>query len=65
MSDSLPGRELPRAKPVTLTFYDMLGDVPFTTTFYVRDEEAQARIEALIEAIREVSRCVLAKYKIG
>ena len=62
--DSL-GRELPRGKPVALTFYDHLLDVPFTTTFYVRDEELDTSIEALIEAIRAVTPCVLGKYKIG
>lgn len=63
-NDSL-GRELPRAKPVTLTFYDMLGDIPSTTTFYVREEEADKKIEALIKAICDVSLCVLGQYKIG
>jgi hypothetical protein len=65
MTDEGLGRKLPRAKPVTLTFYDLLKDYPFTTTFYVREEEAQAQIEALIGAIRAVSTCVLGKYKIG
>jgi hypothetical protein len=63
--DTSLGRELPRAKPVTLTFYDMLGDVPFTTTFYVHEEETDERIEALVKAIRDVSLCVLGEYKIG
>lgn len=59
------GRELPRAKPVTLTFYDTLKTVPFTTTFYVREGESRERIEELIDAIRAVTPCVLAEYKIG
>jgi hypothetical protein len=59
------GRKLPRAKPVTLTFYDLLKDYPYITTFYVREEEPRARIEKLIEAIRAVSNCVLGTYKIG
>jgi len=63
-NDSL-GRELPRAKPITLTFYDSLYDVPFTTTFYVREEESDKKIEAMIKAIRDVSLCVLGQYKIG
>lgn len=36
MSDSqgdIPGRQRPRAKPLTLTFYDTLRDYPYTTTF--------------------------------
>lgn len=65
MTDEPLGRELPRAKPVTLTFYDRLWDVPFTTTFYVREDAQNAQIEALIEAIRAVTLCVLGKYKIG
>jgi hypothetical protein len=33
MTDEPLGRQISRAKPVRLAFYDMLGDVPFTRTF--------------------------------
>ena len=59
------GRELPRAKPVVLTFYDMLRDVPSTTTFYVSEDTSQEQIEALIQAVEALSECVLGKYNIG
>ncbi|MBN1122712.1 MAG: hypothetical protein JXJ17_16665 [Anaerolineae bacterium] len=65
MTDNSLGRELPRAIPVQLTFYDRLKDVPFTTTFYVRDDATQEQIEALIKAVDDVSLCVLGEYKIG
>lgn len=65
MLGNLPGRQLPRAKPVMLTFYDRLKDYPFTTTFYVREEEPEGTVNNMIDAVRSVSRCVLGSYKIG
>ncbi len=65
MAEEPLGCELPRAVSVQLTFYDRLKDVPFTTTFYVRDDATQDQIEALIKAIDDVSLCVLGEYKIG
>lgn len=59
------GRKLPRAKPVTLTFYDRLLDYPFRTTVYLRDHESDESIRSLIEIIHAVSLCVLGSYKIG
>jgi len=59
------GHKLPRAKPITLTFYDWLKDYPYTTTFYAREETTLQQSNALIKAITDVSQCVLGKYKIG
>jgi hypothetical protein len=63
--DSSLGHQLPRAKPVTLTFYDWLKDYPYTTTFYVRDEATTEQIQALITSVAELSQCILGKYKVG
>ena len=59
------GKQLPRAKPVTLTFYDTLQTQPYTTTFYVRDETPDEVCHRLIEAVASLSMCVLGKYQIG
>ncbi len=59
------GHKLPRAKPITLTFYDRLQDYPYTTTFYVREETPQEQSEALVRVVSDLSICILGKYKIG
>ncbi|MBN1200527.1 MAG: hypothetical protein JXJ20_01605 [Anaerolineae bacterium] len=64
MSDS-PGKELPRAMPITMTFYDMLKTHPYTCTFYVPDNTTDEECEKLIRAVEALSMCVLGKYKIG
>lgn len=61
MTNESLGHQLPRAKPVTLTFYDTLKDVPFTTTFYVREDESRVNIEELIDALRAVTPCILGR----
>lgn len=63
--DELLGRQLPRAKPVTLTFYDSLLDYPYTTTFYVREDASLEQVQELIRCVDALSSCVLGKYKIG
>lgn len=65
MSNTTLGREISNGKPIVMTFYDTLQDVPFTSTFYVRDDEPDHRSEDLIKAVQEVSLCVLGKYRIG
>lgn len=62
---SNPGVKLPRGKPVVLTFYDRLQDHPYTSTFHVRDEVSLDQINALIKVVRDLSTCVLGRYKIG
>jgi hypothetical protein len=59
------GHELRRAKPVMLTFYDYLKTYPYTVTFYIRDDATDQQCQALIQAICDLSNCILGKYKIG
>jgi hypothetical protein len=64
MSENL-GKPLPRAKPITMTFYDSLQIQPYTSTFYVREDTSEEECQKLIRAVEALSMCVLGKYKIG
>jgi hypothetical protein len=59
------GRRLPRAQPITMTFYDWLLTYPYSTTFYVRADTTDEDCHRLIEAVRALSACTLGQYKIG
>ncbi|MCD4685090.1 MAG: hypothetical protein K8S97_04040 [Anaerolineae bacterium] len=59
------GKQLPRAKPINLTFYDILRTQPYTATFYVREDASTEECHQLINAVKALSLCVLGKYKIG
>ncbi len=59
------GRQIPSAKPVIMTFYDMLKTPAYTATFYVRESATEEECERLIRAVDALSLCLLAKYKIG
>lgn len=59
------GKQLPRAKPITLTFYDTLLDWPYRTIFYVRADASEEDCHRLIDAICAVSDCELGQYSIG
>lgn len=64
MTESV-GREIRRAMPITMTFYDWLGDYPYTSTFYVKHDTPDEDANRLIASIQTMSQCVLGKYKIG
>ncbi len=64
MSDAI-GKQLRRAKPITLTFYDTLRTHPYTATFYVREDTTEEDCHKLIRTVDALSMCVLGKYKIG
>jgi hypothetical protein len=59
------GHLLRTTKPVSLTFYDWHKTYPFSTTFYVRDEEPEDLCEQLVRAVKPLSKCILANYTIG
>jgi hypothetical protein len=61
----IQGRQIPRAKPIHLTFYDRLKEHPYRTTLYVRDDITHEDAHRLIQAVCDVSVCVLAQYTIG
>jgi hypothetical protein len=61
----IQSRQLPRAKPVQLTFFDQLKDYPYRTTLYVREDTTNDDVHRLIQAVCDVSNCVLGEYKIG
>lgn len=50
---------------VHLTFYDTLEVRPYTTTLYVRVDARPAQIEALVQAVQGLSRCMLGQYRAG
>lgn len=61
----IQGQQLPRAKPIHLTFYDMLKELPYRTTLYVREDTSHEDAHRLIQAVCDVSICVLGQYRIG
>jgi hypothetical protein len=65
IENQILGNKLNRAKPVALTFYDSLETYPYSTTFYVHDNTLNEQCEKLIQAISDLSSCVLGKYNIG
>lgn len=64
MTDKV-GHEIPRAMPITMTFYDSLVTYPYTSTFYVPESTPDDDVNRLITAVRALSGCALGKYKIG
>jgi len=56
--------QLPRAKPIILTFYDRI-EYPYSSTFYVTYTTPNELIEEFIDSVEALSTCVLGKYKIG
>ncbi len=61
----IQGKQIPRAKPIHLTFYDELKDYPYRTTLYVREDITHEDAHRLIQAVCDVSVCVLGQYTIG
>jgi hypothetical protein len=59
------GRQLPRARPVVMTFYDILLTQPYTAKFYIQNDATEEDCQRLIKAVDALSQCVLGKYKIG
>jgi hypothetical protein len=69
MSSSQPKRANDSVRPVpfkslAMTFFDTLRTHPYTATFYIR-ENAGHEAEEFVHCVRDLSTCVMSKYKFG
>lgn len=51
-------------RALAMTFFDTLRTYPYTATFYVR-EDASHQVEEFIHQVRDLSTCVMSKYRFG
>jgi hypothetical protein len=51
-------------KSLAMTFFDTLRTYPYTATFYIR-EDALHEAEEFVHRVRDLSTCVMSKYRLG